>query len=80
MVLQRQFITDSAGRPIGVILPLEEYNLVAELLTQRLAVSLLQERLRAMEAAAHDEVFLADSDQTMQDFDRVDREWWEPAS
>ncbi len=34
-ILKRQFITDAAGNPVGVILPLEEFVLVEEILDQR---------------------------------------------
>jgi hypothetical protein len=34
-ILKRQFITDAAGNPIGVILPLEEFALVEEILEQQ---------------------------------------------
>jgi hypothetical protein len=33
-VLKRQFIKDAEGNPVGVILPLEEFVLVEELLDQ----------------------------------------------
>jgi len=36
IILKRQFITDAAGKPVGVILPLEEFALVEEILEQRL--------------------------------------------
>lgn len=32
IVLKRQLITDAVGNPVGVILPLEEYAAVAEIL------------------------------------------------
>jgi hypothetical protein len=35
-VLKRQFITDAAGNPVAVILPMEEFDLVKEILDQRL--------------------------------------------
>ena len=34
-VLKRQFITDAAGNPVAVILPIEEFDLVKEILDQR---------------------------------------------
>ena len=34
IVLKRQFITDSAGEPVAVILPIEEFALVRELIEQ----------------------------------------------
>jgi hypothetical protein len=34
-ILKRQYITDSDGTPVGVILPMEEFALVQELLEAR---------------------------------------------
>jgi hypothetical protein len=34
LVLKRQLITDATGKPVGVILPLEEYRLVEAILDQ----------------------------------------------
>jgi hypothetical protein len=76
-VLKRQFITDASGKPIGVILPLEEFELVAETLEQRLISQQTAARLQQMEAAAHDPLFLADLAETMADFGHVDAERWE---
>jgi hypothetical protein len=39
-VLKRQFISDAAGTPVGVILTMEEYTLVADTLEQRLMARL----------------------------------------
>ncbi len=75
-VLKRQFITDAAGNPIGVILPLEEYALVADTLEQRLTAQ-LDDKLRQMEHAAHDPLFLADLAEAMAAFEYADAEWWE---
>ena len=76
LVLKRQFITDTAGNPIGVILPLEEYSLVADTLEQRLAAR-LDDRLRQMEQAPGDALFMADLQETMAAFAAPDGEWWE---
>jgi hypothetical protein len=38
VVLKRQFIADSAGKPVGVILPLERFAVVEEILEQRFPV------------------------------------------
>lgn len=76
-VLKRQFITDANGRPIGVILPLDEYDLVAATLDQRLAAQQLAAQLQQMEIAARDPLFLADLEATMHDFGHADAEWWE---
>ena len=35
IVLKRHLITDAAGNPVGVILPLEEFALVKEILEQQ---------------------------------------------
>ncbi len=76
-VLKRQFISDAAGNPVGVILPLEEYTLVADTLDQRLT-ALLDDKLRQMEQASHDPLFKADLEETMAAFEYADAEWWEP--
>ena len=79
-ILKRQFITDAAGNPIGAILPIEEFSLVEEILTQRLRPPALTEadKLDQMEQAANDPLFMADLQDTMEDFAEVDAEWWEP--
>jgi hypothetical protein len=76
-LLKRQFITDADGKPIGVILPLEEFDLVAETLEQRLAAHQTDDKLRRMEDAARDPQFLADLTETMAAFGHADAEWWE---
>lgn len=75
-VLKRQFITDGSGNPIGVILPLEEYTLVADTLEQRLSAQ-MDDKLRQMEQASHDPLFMADLEETMAAFEHPDAEWWE---
>ena len=75
-VLKRQLITDTAGNPIGVILPMEEYTLVADTLEQRLTAQ-LEDKLRQIEQAPHDPLFMADLEETMVAFEHVDAEWWE---
>ena len=37
LVLKRQLITDATGKPVGVILPLEEYALVEAILNRNFA-------------------------------------------
>ena len=76
-VLKRQYITDATGKPIGVILPVEEFALVAETLEQRLTSQQTAVKLHQMEAALHDPLFLADLRETMADFGHVDAEDWE---
>ena len=75
-MLRRQLITGAAGNPIGVILPLEKYMLVAGMLEQR-STSLLDDKLRQMEQATHDPLFMADLTETMAVFEYTDAKWWE---
>jgi hypothetical protein len=77
-VLKRQFITDTTGNPVGVILPLEEFALVKEILEQRFPTT-KADKLEQMEQAAKDPLFMADLHETMSAFAEVDAEWWEPA-
>jgi len=78
-VLKRQFITDAVGNPIGVILPLEEFVLVEEILEQRFPTPSDADKLDQMEQAASDPLFMADLHETMLAFADVDAEWWEPS-
>jgi hypothetical protein len=78
MLLKRQFITDTAGNPIGVILPLEEYALVREILEQRAEPPSETDQLDRMAQAVHDPLFMADLQETMSAFAKTDAEWWEP--
>jgi len=66
-VLKRQFITDAASNPIGVILPLEEFALVEEMLEQQQRPS-EADKLEQMEQATHDPLFMADLHETMSAF------------
>jgi hypothetical protein len=77
-ILKRQFITDAAGNPIGVILPLEEYALVKEILEQRSALPSEADKLDQMAQAVHDPLFMADLHEAMSAFAEADGEWWEP--
>jgi len=77
-VLKRQFITDAAGSPVGVILPLEEFVLVEEILDQRFPTPNEANKLDQMKQAARDPLFMADLHETMAAFAGVDAEWWEP--
>lgn len=77
-MLKRQFITDVSGKPIGVILPLEEFALIADTLEQRLTSRPVTEKLALMEQVVHDPLFLADLYETMKAFHVPDTEWWEP--
>jgi hypothetical protein len=78
VILKRQFITDSAGKPVGVILPLEQFAAVEEILEQQFPVTNDVEKLERMRQAAHDPRFLADLHETMSAFAEADAEWWEP--
>jgi hypothetical protein len=76
--LKRQYITDAMGNPIGVILPIEEFALVEEVLEQRLLTSNEVDKLNQMEQAVRDPLFMADLHETMAAFAEADAEWWEP--
>ena len=77
-ILQRQFINDIKGVPIGVILSVEEYKLVEPIFKQRAKVKNNEaDKLKQMEQAVHDSRFMADLHEVMSDFATVDTEWWE---
>jgi len=77
-ILQRQFINDTKGIPMGVILPLEEYRWIEPILKQRTQVlSSHADKLKQMEQAADDTRFMTDLHEVMSDFAEVDAEWWE---
>lgn len=76
--LKRQFITDASGNPIGIILPLDEFALVRDILERyRSSTVLISDPLAQMEQAANDPLFLADLRETMTAFAAVDDEDWE---
>ncbi len=81
--LGKQFIIDAQGRQIGVILSMEEYMLVEPILQQHEQLkpgnikAADNEKLRKIEQAASDPLFLADLREAMNDFEHVDAEWWE---
>jgi hypothetical protein len=78
--IQRQFIFDATGVSIGVILPMEEFALVKDILEERLDSATDEhedEMLQLMTQAAFDPLFLADMNEVMSDFSHVDSEWWE---
>ena len=77
-MLVRQFIKDTMGRPVAVILPIEEYALVRPILENR--DQELSGKLHEMELAARDPLFLADLRETMAAFEVADAEWWEYAT
>jgi hypothetical protein len=76
-ILKRQFITDTEGNPIGVILPLKEFALVKDILEQQTQPLGEADKLEQMEQAAQDALFMADLHETMAAFAEVDAEWWE---
>jgi len=75
--LKRQFIRDTAGNPVGVILPLEEFALVEEILGQQSQTLSEADKLDQMERVVRDPLFMADLRETMSAFAEVDAEWWE---
>ena len=78
--IKRQFIRDATGVPIGVILPIEEFVLVKEILENlnSLPAPDDDEKFNLLEQAAHDPLFLADMNEVMVAFASTDGEWWEP--
>lgn len=75
--LQRQFIRDARGNPIGVILPLEDYARVASLLGDSEMTDEETIKLQQIEYAARDPLFLADLRETMAAYEVADAQWWE---
>jgi len=76
-VLKRQFIRDAAGNPIGVILPLEEFALVEEVLKQRLEGLSTEDKLAKMKKAVNDSLFMDDLREVMIAFEQADAQWAE---
>jgi len=79
IALKRQMITDTTGKPIGVILPLEEYTLVKDILEEHRPTFDEVDKLTQMEKAGHDPLFMTDLKESMSAFAEADAEWWEPA-
>ena len=69
-MLVRQFIRDTMGQPVAVLLPIEEYTLVKPILESR--EKELAGKLRQLELAAKDPLFLADLRETMAAFEVAD--------
>ncbi len=76
IMLKRQFIADATGELVGAILPMDEFIRIEQLLMQHTSIS-QTEKLAQMEQAARDPFFLADLQETMDDFAQVDAGWWE---
>ena len=72
--LKRQFITDKEGTPIAVILPMEEFALVEDILAQQSRTTDEVDKLAKMEQAAQDPLFMADLRETMSAFAEADAE------
>ena len=77
-VVKRQIIRDADDNPIAVILPIEEFALVKDLLDQRSHTANDADKLARMKQAVQDPLFLADLRETMSAFADADAEWWEP--
>jgi hypothetical protein len=77
-ILKRQFITDEEGNPVAVILPMEEFALVKDILDRRSQTTDEADKLAQIEQAAQDPLFMADLRETMSAFAEADAEWWEP--
>jgi hypothetical protein len=73
--LQKQFITDTEGKTIGVIMPIEELWLMEQAVQEQRRQDAL--RLEQMRQAANDPLFLQDLEETMTAFSAIDAEWWE---
>ncbi|NUO84393.1 hypothetical protein HUU05_30325 [candidate division KSB1 bacterium] len=72
---------DNQGRQLGVILPIDDYSRVEPFLQQyergsrEASSETEEEKLRLVEQAANDPLFLADLREAMNDFKHVDAEW-----
>jgi hypothetical protein len=75
--LKRQIITDNDGNPVGIILPLDEYDRIKKLLNSKNREVEEEDKLRLIKKAANDPLFLADLEETMSVYQQVDTEWWE---
>ena len=76
-IVKRQIIRDAEDNPIAVILPIEEFVLVEDLLDKQSRTKDDAEKLAKMKQAAKDPLFLADLRDTMSAFADADAEWWE---
>jgi hypothetical protein len=71
-ILKRQFITDAEGKPIAVILPMEEFVLVRDVLDQKTQAIDETDKLAKMKQAAQDPLFMTDLHETMAVFSEAD--------
>ena len=76
--IKRQFITDSEGKPVAVILPIQEFALIEDVLDKQIRNRTEDESIALMREAIHDPLFLADLNETMSAFQAADIEDWEP--
>jgi hypothetical protein len=75
--VKRQFITDAEGNRVAVILPMDEFALVKDVLERKAKAVEEADKLAKMEQAAQDPLFLSDLQETMSAFSEADAEWWE---
>ncbi len=78
--LKRQIITDDVGNPVGVVLPLDEYARVKEILDDAITENSESAKIKQMMGAVEDPLFMADLKESMSAFANSDAEWWEPKS
>ena len=79
-VLKRQIITDSEGNPIGVILPMNEYLMIEKNLPKIGPHFDVNEKLKRLNSAVIDPLFMTDLEESMVSFTSADDEWWEHES
>ena len=77
ITLKRQIINDDSGNPVGVILPLDEYARVKDILERPETVGDAA-KIEQLRQAMRDSLFVADLHEAMSDFASSDAEWWEP--
>ena len=73
-VVKRQIIRDAEDNPIAVILPMEDFALVKDVLDQRSRTMTDAAKLAKIKLAAQDPLFLADLRETMLAFTPSDGE------
>jgi len=71
IAIRRQFITDTSGHRVAVVLPIEEYDALVA------GKDTTDPRDALMAQAPHDERFMSDLRETMDAFAVADRESWE---